>query len=136
MYMFIFLIDQLRRDVNNDLDAMKQRQQPTWQERQASRAWGRDDRTRIWKELVSRQPLDHSKCDNCTTAALFNHALRCMTCKKHLCAKCDVYIHSTMPFHRRLLCSDKTMKTLLPNNFINQEGNILTKGKRKNNSKE
>ena len=37
MYMFIFLIDQLRRDVNNDLDAMKQRQQPTWQERQSSR---------------------------------------------------------------------------------------------------
>jgi hypothetical protein len=106
---------------------MQTRQQPTWQEREAIRAWGSTDRTRIFKELVSRQPLYHSKCDQCHLH-LNAAAVRCMTCKKHLCHKCDTGSHLTMPFHRRLLCSSDTLQILLPEHFIDPKGNIIIKG--------
>nr|CAH0101024.1 unnamed protein product [Daphnia galeata] len=105
---------------------MNTRQQPTWQEREAIRAWGTTDRTRIFKELVSRQPLYHSKCDQCHLH-LNAAAVRCMTCKKHLCHKCDTGSHLTMPFHRRLLCSSDTLRILQPEQFIDPNGNIKIK---------
>lgn len=58
-------LDDLRRQVQNDLDSMQIRRHQTWQERQAIAAWGRHDRRRIFTEYVSRQPLCHSKCDQC-----------------------------------------------------------------------
>ncbi|XP_046642618.1 uncharacterized protein LOC124327667 [Daphnia pulicaria] len=119
-------LENLRRDVINDLSDMQTRQQPTWQEREAIRAWGSTDRTRIFKELVSRQPLYHSKCDQCHLH-LNAAAVRCMTCKKHLCHKCDTGSHLTMPFHRRLLCSSDTLQILLPEHFIDPKGNIIIK---------
>ncbi|KAK4012426.1 hypothetical protein OUZ56_021525 [Daphnia magna] len=50
-----------------------------------------------------------------------------MTCKRHLCHQCDANTHSSMPFHRRLLCSCETLETLQPHHFIDEEGNIITK---------
>ncbi|KAI9549854.1 hypothetical protein GHT06_007315 [Daphnia sinensis] len=55
------------------------------------------------------------------------YAVRCMTCKRHLCHQCDANTHSSMPFHRRLLCSCETLETLQPHHFIDEEGNIITK---------
>ena len=99
----------------------------TWQERHTIGAWGQHARTRIFTEYVSRQPLLHSKCDQCH-GYLNYYAVRCMTCKKHLCYQFDANKHSSMPFHRRLLCSCKTLETLQPHNFIDEEGNITIKG--------
>ena len=83
-----------------------------------------NDRTRIFKEIVSRQPLDHSKCDQCHYH-LNATAVRCMTCKKHFCYECDKKFHLTMPFHRRLLCSSKTLKILQPEEFLDSEDSII-----------
>jgi hypothetical protein len=108
---------------------MQVRQHRSWQERQAISAWGQQDRTRIFKEYVSRQPLYHSKCDQCHRD-VNKFAVRCMACKKHLCYQCDTKTHSTMPFHRRLLCSFDKMEILQPDHFIDTEGNIITKSMR------
>ena len=91
------------------------------------RTWGPNDRTRIFKEIVSRQPLDHSKCDQCHYH-LNATAVRCMTCKKHFCYECDEKFHLTMPFHRRLLCSSKTLKILQPEEFLDSEDSIIKRG--------
>ena len=106
---------------------MNARQHPTCQEREALRTWGPNDRTRIFKEIVSRQPLDHSKCDQCHYH-LNATAVRCMTCKKHFCYECDEKFHLTMPFHRRLLCSSKTLKILQPEEFLDSEDSIIKRG--------
>lgn len=106
---------------------MQVRQHRIWQERQAIGAWGQHARTKNFKEYVSRQPLFHSKCDQCH-GDLKYYAVRCMTCKKHLCYQCDANTHSSMPFHRRILCSCKSLETLQPDHFIDEEGNIITKG--------
>jgi hypothetical protein len=113
--------------VKNDLESMQVRQHRTWQERQTFGAWGQHARRRIFTEYVSRQPLFHSKCDQCHGDLNF-YAVRCMTCKRHLCHQCDANTHSSMPFHRRLLCSCQTLATLQPHHFIDEEGNIITKG--------
>jgi len=106
---------------------MQVRQHRTWQERQTFGAWGQHARRRIFTEYVSRQPLFHSKCDQCHGDLNF-YAVRCMTCKRHLCHQCDANTHSSMPFHRRLLCSSETLETLQPHHFIDEEGKIMTKG--------
>ncbi|XP_045023333.1 uncharacterized protein LOC116936194 [Daphnia magna] len=105
---------------------MQIRRHQTWQERQAIAAWGRHDRRRIFTEYVSRQPLYHSKCDQCHED-LDHCSVRCMTCKKHLCYQCDTNTHSGMPFHRRLFCSCDRLEILQPDHFIDAEGNIITK---------
>ena len=113
--------------MTNDLESMQVRQHRTWQERQTFGAWGQHARRRIFTEYVSRQPLFHSKCDQCHGDLNF-YAVRCMTCKRHLCHQCDANTHSSMPFHRRLLCSSETLETLQPHHFIDEEGKIMTKG--------
>ena len=123
----MWLTENLRRDVINDLSDMNTRKQQTWLEREAMRAWGTTDRTRIFKELVSRQPLYHSKCNQCHLH-LNAAAVTCMTCKKHLCHKCDTGSHLTMPFHGQFLCSSDTLRILQPEQFIDPNGNITIKG--------
>jgi hypothetical protein len=118
--------DMCGRDIE-DIESMQVRQHRTWQERHTNGAWGQHARRRTFTEYFSRQPLLHSKCDQCH-GVLNYYAVRCMTCKKHLCHQCDANTHSSMPFHRRLLCSCETLETLQPHHFIDEEGNIITKG--------
>ena len=110
------------------MDSLPERQTYTWQERQKTFAGAWTARRKyIFKEFVSRQPISKKNCDKCHTHNI-NVAVRCMTCKQHLCQKCDINSHLHSPFHRRLLMLSESLKNLLPDQFIDEESNIITKG--------
>ena len=115
-------------NLQKDMDSLPERQTYTWQERQKTiaEAWTAR-RKYIFKEFVSRQPISKKNCDKCHTHNS-NVAVRCMTCKQHLCQKCDINSHLHSPFHRRLLMLSESLQNLLPDQFIDEESNIITKG--------
>ncbi|KZS03972.1 Uncharacterized protein APZ42_033170 [Daphnia magna] len=81
-------LDDHRSLVQKDLVSMQIRRNQTWQEWQAIAAWGRHDRRRIFTEYVSRQPLNHSKCDQCHED--LNHcSVRCRFVLKGATFVCD-----------------------------------------------
>ena len=118
-------------NLQKDMDSLSAPLPPTWQERQQTiaEAWTAG-REKIFNEFVSRQPLIHLYCDNCHTQTS-KVEVRCMTCKQHLCHKCDMDSHFHAPFHRRLLVSSESLQSLLPDNFIDEHCKIITKGESK-----
>ncbi|KAK4028639.1 hypothetical protein OUZ56_021643 [Daphnia magna] len=113
------LVNDLRRQVQNDLDSMQIRRHQTWQERQAIAAWGRHDRRRIFTEYVSRQPLYHSKCDQC-------HEDLDHCSVRYVCVPCFV-------FHKSCDISCHGSMSLIPNItesivVVTEQGRFVLKG--------
>jgi hypothetical protein len=121
-------VQDILAQLQNEIESVAPTLQLTHQQREAnlSDAWGMK-RVHIFKNYVTQQPLRHSKCDMCSNM-LNDAAVRCMYCRKHLCFQCDQNTHLTSPFHRRHLVSSDDLKTLLPNMFIDEDSQIITKG--------
>lgn len=108
----------------------------TWQERQASHrdAW-EQERRELYEKFISSQCYTQRACDKCSTIQYTRvQAIRCSTCKSHLCARCDIEQHLDSPFHRRMYISATSNRLLLATDFFDENWTQYYKGNEKRNS--
>jgi hypothetical protein len=121
------LIESLKLDFQA---ATENRKTPkTWQQRQADEreAW-ENCRVSVFQQYVSRQSfIPYTCCGRCPNV-LKSAAIRCITCKQHLCWQCDENVHCVEPFHRRLLVTGEDSKPLKSFEFQDKAWNTITKG--------
>ena len=55
-------------------------------------------------------------------------AVRCMTCKNHLCWDCDDVLHCRQPFHHRYLVNKEILQPLKPCEFWDKDWKSVLKG--------
>lgn len=100
----------------------------SWQQRQANiyERW-KTERQIILENYVCRQPLEEGRlCDICESA-LEKLAIRCMSCKMHLCAVCDMNIHLKNCLHLRQLVGPSSKKFMKAHEFYDAKWNFLNK---------
>ena len=121
----------MQQELQDNLASLHSRQHRTWQERQQTitQDW-EAHRREIFKLFISRQPLLHVNCEQCGSK-LGSTGIRCMTCKQHMCYKCDLQSHLNSPLHRRLFISSDIVQPLLPDDFTNEKSVIIKQGIRK-----
>lgn len=79
----------------------------------------------IHKEYVSSLACSHAACDIC--GIHLSCTVRCTDCMKHFCSTCDKTIHIANPFHsRKWFRGQHETGILLPEEFMNFQGNIVT----------
>ncbi|KZS19688.1 Uncharacterized protein APZ42_013853 [Daphnia magna] len=66
-------------------------------------------------------------CCNVCQKVLESAALRCMTCKNHLCGDCDDVLHCRQPFHHRYLVNKKIFQPLKPYEFWDKDWKSVLK---------
>ena len=54
--------------------------------------------------------------------------VKCMHCQIICCYNCDKTEHLNSPFHERILFSVTMSQNLLPTNFIDHNGKVITQG--------
>ncbi len=79
------------------------------------------------KDYCAKSSFVTSRC-TCCNLILDQYVIRCNCCKAKYCAKCDNDTHSVMPFHDRWNTIKNKWINLLPNEFLNEEGEIIIKG--------
>ena len=102
-----------------------------------SRSWStrNSDLDRDWKAVLDTLVKDYctkssfqSMACNCCKQVIESYAIQCNCCKAKLCCKCDEEKHLLMPFHDRWKTIKEKWINLLPNEFLDQAGQIITKG--------
>lgn len=119
------LLDTIRFEEMSGYPARK-----TWQEREASHqlAWEKVRRT-VFEKVAASQPFTRRACDNCFSSELTStRAVRCGTCKKHFCPMCDMKMHETDPFHKRMMVTRASKETLMASEFFDDSWNPFNKG--------
>ncbi len=67
-------------------------------------------------------------CTLCSANLSDRKAIKCFSCKSHLCYNCDLSNHYYQPFHNRWLVSNESWFSLKAMEFINEEGDVFTQG--------
>lgn len=79
----------------------------------------------IHKAYVASLACSHTICDVCGIG--LSDTVRCTDCMKHLCSQCDTTIHIANPFHnRKWFRGELSTRILLPEEFLNFQGNLVT----------
>lgn len=101
------------------------------------RSWStrNSDLDRDWKAVLDTLVKDYctkssfqSMACNCCKQVIESYAIQCNCCKAKLCCKCDEEKHLLMPFHDRWKTIKEKWINLLPNEFLDQARQIITKG--------
>lgn len=80
----------------------------------------------VFKKFVEFQFMAPGLCQNC---CLESACVRCISCRMHLCGKCDFAAHTKMVFHDRLYFHAGSIYTLAPNQFLSSEKELYITGK-------
>lgn len=99
----------------------------TWQQREVGYqvAW-ETERRNVFETLISSLPFHGRACEKCFNDELTSsRAVRCGTCKKHLCPKCDFEMHSSEPFHARNVVTKNSKQTLDPSEFFDDKWSLF-----------
>lgn len=91
-------------------------------------AWS-GSREPFFTAMVEFEAFSPTYCRNCSLV-LETQAIRCRSCRKHLCFECDTKVHERdHPLHRRVwLKKVGESSKLKPTEFLNEEWEIVTKG--------
>ena len=98
-----------------------------WSERikERSENW-ENSKEFFFKAFVSSKAYTKNVCSKCSGD--LNMYVKCMHCQIICCYNCDKTEHLNSPFHERILFSVTMSQNLLPTNFIDHNGKVITQG--------
>lgn len=130
------LMTGIKSSVHKELDNLKvQRQMKATEEfihsewgsrtRQYDAGWD-EARPKVLKKFIEFQAFKTGKCQSCMMEDSF---IRCLTCRRHLCHKCDTVAHTQMVFHdRKFFMSSGNICHLAQNEFLSELKEIEKRG--------
>ena len=107
-----------------------ERTRKTWQQRMSERAESWENcKEEYYKAFIRSQAFVPNICIKCFTKIICY--VKCKSCHGTFCHECDLNQHSTSPFHQRSLFTKNNSQILLPTQFINCDGELISQGKNK-----
>jgi hypothetical protein len=107
-----------------------ERTRKTWQQRMSERAESWENcKEEYYKAFIRSQAFVPNICIKCFTKIICY--VKCKSCHGTFCHECDQNQYSTSPFHQRSLFTKNNSQILLPTQFINCDGELISQGKNK-----
>lgn len=133
LYMLIIVgvdIEALLEAINFEDHQYRPKTALTWQEHQTEQrlSW-QTNRQNVVAAYVSFLPHTKRACDNCFSLDTASQSIRCLTCRQHLCWKCDLEKHVSDPFHRRILVNKLLNENMKPTQFFKKDWQAVEQGK-------
>ena len=85
----------------------------------------KEKRIEVFQSLIKKE-VANQKCFECNSE---NSMVTCGECGHHLCAPCDISIHSKLPLHNRKVNIGGYWKSVSPCEQVDSEGNLTNGGK-------